>query len=106
MILTRSRPSLFLTGTMCLWGIMTCLVRFVDSYAGLVAMRFCLGIVEAGFVSSIFERRLETSSTRTAHSLVLTVPWRNVSSQLLVQAVRDGQETRQFVHSPLFHDAR
>lgn len=55
MILARSRPSLYLPFIMGCWGCLTIAVQGVHSYGGLVALRFCLGIVESGFfVSSCF----------------------------------------------------
>lgn len=43
------RPSIFLTGIMTVWGIISTCCGAVHSFGGLLAVRILLGIVEAGF---------------------------------------------------------
>ncbi|KAJ5802991.1 uncharacterized protein N7503_005441 [Penicillium pulvis] len=49
MILNNMRPSLFLPGVMCCWAIVSTCTGAVQSYRGLLALRFILGFVEAPF---------------------------------------------------------
>ncbi|ORY56170.1 MFS transporter, partial [Pseudomassariella vexata] len=49
MIITRVRPSLYLSGCMIIWGVVSGLTATVHNYAGLVAVRFFLGLVEAPY---------------------------------------------------------
>ncbi|KAM3498319.1 hypothetical protein MY10362_008354 [Beauveria mimosiformis] len=49
MILSRTRPSLFLPGLMIVWGGMVIAYVGIDTKDHLIALRFCLGLVEAGF---------------------------------------------------------
>lgn len=51
MILSRSKPSIFLPGIMFIWGCLTIAAKGIESFGGLVGLRVCLGIVEAGFLS-------------------------------------------------------
>ena len=53
MILSRSRPSIFLPTVMFIWGSMSIGVKGVSSLGGMVAFRFCLGLVEAGFFPGV-----------------------------------------------------
>jgi len=53
LLLSRSRPSIFLPTIMCLWGIVTCCMAVVDKYEHLVALRFIVGILESGFSPGI-----------------------------------------------------
>jgi MFS family permease len=53
MILSRTRPSIFLPAIMIIWGAMSVGVKGVDNLAGMVAFRFFLGIVEAGFFPGV-----------------------------------------------------
>ncbi|KAL8783250.1 MAG: hypothetical protein Q9213_004762 [Squamulea squamosa] len=53
LILSRSRPSIFLPTIMILWGTVTCCMAVVQSYRQLVALRFVLGILEAGFAPGV-----------------------------------------------------
>ena len=43
LLLSRSRPSLFLSGIMALWGSLTCIMAVVKTYSHLVALRAILG---------------------------------------------------------------
>ncbi|KAI6141904.1 MFS general substrate transporter [Pisolithus tinctorius] len=47
------RPSRWLTGIMFIWGILMMSMGFVKSYPQLVAIRFLLGIAEAGFFPGV-----------------------------------------------------
>jgi len=49
LILSRTRPSIYLPVIMILWGIVTCCMAAVNKYEHLVAMRFIVGILESGF---------------------------------------------------------
>ncbi|OAA69694.1 Major facilitator superfamily domain, general substrate transporter [Cordyceps fumosorosea ARSEF 2679] len=53
MILSRTRPSLFLPGLMIVWGGMVIAYVGVDTKDHLIALRFCLGLVEAGFFPGV-----------------------------------------------------
>ncbi|KAH7317030.1 major facilitator superfamily domain-containing protein [Stachybotrys elegans] len=65
MIIKRMRPSLYLTGLMFLWGIVSMCMGFVNSYSALVGLRFLLGVFEAGvlpgiiYVTSMYYKRHE-----------------------------------------------
>lgn len=49
LILSKTRPSRYLPAMMILWGIVTCSMGAVKSYRSLLAVRFVLGMLEAGF---------------------------------------------------------
>ncbi|WWC85182.1 uncharacterized protein L201_000040 [Kwoniella dendrophila CBS 6074] len=53
MILSRSKPSIFLPTVMVLWGSMSIGCRGVNSLGGMVAFRLVLGLVEAGFFPGV-----------------------------------------------------
>ncbi|KAH7890814.1 major facilitator superfamily domain-containing protein [Phlebopus sp. FC_14] len=53
LIIQVIRPSRWLPGIMILWGIVMTLMGFVKSYPQLVAVRFCLGVAEAGLVPGV-----------------------------------------------------
>ncbi|KAL8669729.1 MAG: hypothetical protein Q9168_005698 [Polycauliona sp. 1 TL-2023] len=53
LILSKSRPSIFLPTIMILWGIVTCCMAAVRTYKQLVALRFVVGIFEAGFAPGV-----------------------------------------------------
>lgn len=53
MILSRSKPSIFLPTIMLLWGALCCVMAAVRNFAGLCALRFVLGCVEAGFAPGV-----------------------------------------------------
>ncbi|KAK5692165.1 hypothetical protein LTR97_011339 [Elasticomyces elasticus] len=52
LILARARPSLYLPGLACIWGTLVCGMSQVDSYGGILAYRFFLGL-EAGFMPGV-----------------------------------------------------
>jgi MFS family permease len=52
-ILSRSRPSIFLPLIMISWGTVTCCMSLIHDYKQLVALRFIVGILEAGFAPGI-----------------------------------------------------
>lgn len=49
MLITRVRPSLYLSGAMMIWGVVSTCNAAVHSFGGLIAVRFVLGFVEAPF---------------------------------------------------------
>ncbi|TEA10623.1 putative transporter [Colletotrichum sidae] len=53
MILSRSRPSIFLPGIMLVWGALSALMSISNSYGALLGFRFVLGCVEAGFFPGV-----------------------------------------------------
>ncbi|KAI6782504.1 putative transporter-like protein [Emericellopsis cladophorae] len=65
MIIKKMRPSLYLSGLMFTWGLINMCMGFVQSYEALVALRFMLGIFEAGvlpgiiYVTSMYYKRHE-----------------------------------------------
>ncbi|KUI72088.1 hypothetical protein VM1G_07538 [Cytospora mali] len=48
-LLTRVRPGLYLSTAMTLWGVVSTCNAATHSFGGLIAVRFCLGFVEAPF---------------------------------------------------------
>lgn len=52
-ILSRTRPSIYIPTIMVGWGMVTCCMAAVKSYHSLVAARFVLGILEAGFAPGV-----------------------------------------------------
>ncbi|KAJ6119017.1 Major facilitator superfamily domain general substrate transporter [Penicillium samsonianum] len=65
MVISKFRPSLYLTRLMFCWGIINMCMGFVHSYGALVGLRFLLGIFEAGvlpgiiYVTSLYYKRHE-----------------------------------------------
>ncbi|PWN48435.1 MFS general substrate transporter [Violaceomyces palustris] len=53
MILSRTKPSIYLPAIMFIWGCMTIAVKGVNNGPSLVALRFFLGIVESGFFPGV-----------------------------------------------------
>ncbi|KAL1955180.1 hypothetical protein VTO42DRAFT_8945 [Malbranchea cinnamomea] len=53
LILSKTRPSIFLPVIMTLWGMVTCCMAAAHSYSHLVALRFIVGMLEAGFAPGI-----------------------------------------------------
>lgn len=53
MILSRSRPSIFLPGIMLVWGVLSALMSLSNSYGALLGFRFVLGCIEAGFFPGV-----------------------------------------------------
>ncbi|KAK2055338.1 major facilitator superfamily transporter [Colletotrichum caudatum] len=53
MILSRSRPSVFLPGIMLVWGALSALMSISKTYGALLGFRFVLGCVEAGFFPGV-----------------------------------------------------
>ncbi|PHH71057.1 hypothetical protein CDD82_6766 [Ophiocordyceps australis] len=51
MVVNRiSRPSLYISVSMLLWGLISTMSGVVKSFGAMVAVRFCLGFVEAAFL--------------------------------------------------------
>lgn len=55
MLITRVRPSLYLSGAMTLWGVVSTCNAATHSFGGLIAVRFMLGFVEVrgGIISML-----------------------------------------------------
>lgn len=53
LILTRSRPSWYLPGIMIVWGTVCSCMSAARNYEGMLAMRFFLGCIEAGFFPGV-----------------------------------------------------
>ncbi|KFZ03326.1 hypothetical protein V502_11041 [Pseudogymnoascus sp. VKM F-4520 (FW-2644)] len=53
MILSRTRPSLYLPSLMLIWGCLVIAYVGVNSKEALIGLRFCLGLVEAGFFPGV-----------------------------------------------------
>ncbi|EIM86072.1 MFS general substrate transporter [Stereum hirsutum FP-91666 SS1] len=53
MLLTRVRPSFFLSGTCLIWGGIAASMAAVNTWQQLAAIRFLLGIIEAGFAPGV-----------------------------------------------------
>ncbi|PYI12432.1 MFS general substrate transporter [Aspergillus sclerotiicarbonarius CBS 121057] len=53
LILSHSRPSLFLSGIMVAWGTLTCLMSVIKDFKHLVVLRTLIGCVEAGFAPGV-----------------------------------------------------
>src|ERR1700761_1911314 len=49
LILSKTRPSLYLPAMMTLWGVVACCMAAVRTLQSLLALRFVLGLLEAGF---------------------------------------------------------
>lgn len=85
MILSRSRPSIFLPAIMLVWGALSAAMGATPSYGGLIAFRFVLGCVESGTATSVdimYERPTLTSFERNR-----VFPRSTILAQLLVQAI-------------------
>ncbi|KAH8894185.1 major facilitator superfamily protein [Thozetella sp. PMI_491] len=71
MVLTRVRPSFYLSTCMVIWSVVSTCTGFVNSYGSLLACRFLLGFFEAPFypgalyLLSVFYKRKEVA-TRVA----------------------------------------
>ncbi|KAJ9636378.1 hypothetical protein H2201_003544 [Coniosporium apollinis] len=53
MILSRSRPSLYLPGIMFVWGALSAAMAAANGYSALLAFRFILGCIESGFFPGV-----------------------------------------------------
>ncbi|KAI9799877.1 MAG: hypothetical protein M1833_003799 [Piccolia ochrophora] len=53
MLLSKSRPSVYLPVIMILWGVTTCCMAAIQTYHQLVALRIIVGIFEAGFAPGV-----------------------------------------------------
>ncbi|KAF8057612.1 major facilitator superfamily domain-containing protein [Lyophyllum atratum] len=71
MLLTRVRPSMYLSILCFLWGAVATCMAAVDSWKSLAAVRFCLGITEAGFAPGIaFYPLLMVQAPRTRQAVL------------------------------------
>jgi MFS family permease len=84
LVLTRSKPSIFLPAIMLVWGALTVAFMGINSYGALVAVRFLLGCIEAGFFPGVMlcvRSRLRVpscfgpSELTRSHSLSLMSCW-------------------------------
>lgn len=88
MILSRTRPSLFLPAIMLLWGTSAALMAAVTKPSHLIGLRFLLGVFEAGFSVSLFHDSmiprlyLPVPARSTFHHLSLVPETRTVSFDL------------------------
>ncbi|KAJ5861898.1 vitamin H transporter [Penicillium soppii] len=53
LILSRSRPSIFLPTIMIIWGALTCIMGAIQDFKHLVVLRVIIGCVEAGFAPGV-----------------------------------------------------
>lgn len=53
LILVRIGPAIFLPSIMIIWGVLTCCFSAIQNYPQLVAIRFLVGIFEAGFAPGV-----------------------------------------------------
>lgn len=53
MILSRTRPSIFLPGIMLVWGALSAAMAAAPNYGSLLAFRFILGCIESGFFPGV-----------------------------------------------------
>lgn len=53
MILSRSRPSIFLPSIMLVWGALSAAMASIQTYGALMAFRFVLGCIESGFFPGV-----------------------------------------------------
>ena len=53
MIIRRFRPSTYISTLMFAWGVVNMCMGFVQTYEALVALRFLLGVFEAGLMPGI-----------------------------------------------------
>ncbi|KAL4889342.1 major facilitator superfamily domain-containing protein [Aspergillus ambiguus] len=53
LVLSRTRPSIFLPSIMVLWGALTCIMAAIKDFKHLVVLRTLLGCVEAGFAPGV-----------------------------------------------------
>jgi MFS family permease len=60
LVIKRVAPSTWLSSIMILWGIATMGQGLVNTFGGLVAMRFLVGLFEAGFFPGICHQRLQS----------------------------------------------
>lgn len=52
-VLKLMRPSRWISILLFCWGLVMTLMGLVDSYGGLLAARWCLGMAEAGFFPAV-----------------------------------------------------
>jgi hypothetical protein len=80
MILKLMPPALWLSIIMVAWGVVMTLMGIVQSYGGLIAARFCLGIAEVHiFLHVLADTRLTLSGWPISR--------RNLSPDLMVSAL-------------------
>lgn len=53
LILSKTKPSIFLPVIMVIWGVCTCCMSVVQTYEQLIALRIIVGVFEAGFAPGI-----------------------------------------------------
>lgn len=67
MLITRIRPSLYLSGAMTLWGVVSTCNAGVHNFTGLVLVRFFLGFVGKGTTSNLVGHSLLTFDLQRRH---------------------------------------
>jgi MFS family permease len=71
LLIARIRPSLYLSGLCVLWGAVSACMAATQNWQQLAAVRFCLGIAEAGFAPGVafflssWYKRLAQHSSRS-----------------------------------------
>jgi MFS family permease len=53
MVLSRTRPSIFLPAIMIVWGALSAALACVHNYPSILAFRFILGCIESGFFPGV-----------------------------------------------------
>lgn len=53
LVLSKTRPSVYLPVIMVLWGLVTCCMAVVRNPGDLLAVRFILGVLEAGYAPGV-----------------------------------------------------
>lgn len=53
LVLSRTRPSVFLPTIMVIWGTLTCLMAVIKDFKHLVVLRILIGCIEAGFAPGV-----------------------------------------------------
>lgn len=65
MLLKVTRPSIYISSLMFIWGIVNMCMGFIHNYQSLYALRFLLGVFEAGvlpgiiYITSMYYKRHE-----------------------------------------------
>lgn len=104
MLITRVPPSLYLSTTMTLWGVVSTCNAATHSLGDLIAVRFCLGFVEVSIDHSLFAnmtREHERESVCSVLSNVIAgaiLPWSHLPHELVVYPSRADATNRVVLH--------
>lgn len=79
---TKIRPSIYMGACMAAWAVVSALTALVHNYAGLVSVRFFLGITEAPFCESL------PVHNNIVAELIDTRSWCPISSRYLLYQER------------------